>query len=259
MQHIRRHSQAGFTLVEMLVVAPIVILVIGGLIAAIVAMTGDVLANRNANLLAYDIQDALDRIESDVRLSGGFLSTNNFAPQSKQGLNNTTTKFTSPNALILNSYATTANPADSTRNIVHKQGINACDPSSEMLNDPLMFNIVYFVDSGNTLWRRIVMPKDYFDTTSKVCSKPWQLPSCSLIDNSDKYCQSQDSKLVDGVTNFELKYYGLPNYDVDNPANINYASAQVQVSITAKGSAAGREYTQSGTTRAVSVNNNFEP
>lgn len=70
--NLRRGSAHGFTIVELLVIAPIVILTITAFISVIVNMTGDVLASRSSNLVAYDIQDALSRIEEDVKLSSTF-------------------------------------------------------------------------------------------------------------------------------------------------------------------------------------------
>ena len=45
----RATKSFGFTVVELLVIAPIVILTIGAFVATIVNMTGEVLASRGAN------------------------------------------------------------------------------------------------------------------------------------------------------------------------------------------------------------------
>ena len=253
----------GFTLVELLVVAPIVILVIGGFIGAIIAMTGNVLATRSANQLAYNIQDALDRIESDVRISGGFLPTNNFNISNNQGVNNSNTKFDSSNpALILNSYATTSNPAASTRNIIYQNSPNACSSPAVNQNNPLMFNTVYFVDNNNTLWRRVVAPSNFLantfcDAMTHSNTSAWQKPSCSSI--AGLFCVSQDVRLVDGLTDtgFALSYYLPSNPGALSTTPPSVANSGVVVTITAAGSAAGRKFTGSGTVRATSPNNNF--
>ena len=80
-----RYSR-GFTLVEMAVIAPIVVLLIGAFIALIVNLTGNVMSARGKNVLVYDTQDALSRIEDDVKLSSTFLAVNNIDLSStKQG------------------------------------------------------------------------------------------------------------------------------------------------------------------------------
>lgn len=251
----------GFTLVELLVVAPIVILVIGGFIGAIIAMTGNVLATRSDNQLAYDIQDALDRIESDVRISGGFLPTNNVTISNNQGKGDTSTEFAyNDPALILNSYATTSNPASSTRNIVYQNLPNSCGSGTANQNNPLMFNTVYFLDNSNTLWRRIVAPSNFLANTfcnamTLSTTSAWQKPSCSTIAGS--FCVSKDVRLVDGVTAFTISYYlpSAPGTLLTAPPSV--ANSGVVVTITAAGSAAGRNFTESRTVRATSPNNNF--
>ena len=75
MSYSKTASQPGFTLVEMLVVAPIVILVVGGIVALLIALVGDVLIARERNSMAYNTQDALNLIEQDVRLSSNIQAT----------------------------------------------------------------------------------------------------------------------------------------------------------------------------------------
>lgn len=239
----RRNNCSGFTIVELLVVAPIVILVIGGFIGAIIAMTGNVLVTRSANQLVYNIQDALDRIESDVRISGGFLTAS--------------TGFSYDNpSLILNSYATTNNPASSALNIVyHSSSTGSCSSPT----NPLMLNTVYFV-SDNKLWRRIVVPDDFSagifcDAKTNSVTSVWQKPSCAAIT-----CVSKDMLLVDEATSLtiEIKYYSPsePNTFLTTPPSD--ANSGVVVTITANGNAAGRTFTESGTIRATSPNNYFD-
>ena len=107
---LRNKANNGFTVVEMLVVAPIVILFIGAFISAIVSMTGQVLISRASNSLMYNIQDALNRIEQDTKISNKLLATNDITGlTSPQGYNDDTTPFenaspTSGNAIILEQF-----------------------------------------------------------------------------------------------------------------------------------------------------------
>lgn len=265
----------GFSLVEMLIVAPIVILMIGIFVSAIVAMTGDILSTRSANSLSYNVQFALDTIATDVKLSGGFLATNNIALSSPQGYNNDTTNFHNADAtngtmLILNTYATTSNPLDSTQNLFYMSGQpNACNSAQLSQNPPVMFNVVYFV-RNNTLWRRVIAPANY---TTVGCAggsigSPWQQPSCATI--SGFMCKALDQRLVDGIETggFSVNYYTTntsttPNTiasDNSKSDAVRFAALQttstVSVTINASVTAAGRVTTQSGTIREVSPNNN---
>jgi type II secretory pathway pseudopilin PulG len=278
--HIRKH---GFTIVEMLIVAPIVILVIGVFVTAVVNMTGDVLATRSANALSYSIQDALNRIEQDVDLSGGYLATNNITLAPPQGYNGDATHpsdvtnfhnadATNGTMLILNTYATTSNPLTSTRSLVYASGRpNACGSTSINQNPPVMMNVIYFVKNG-TLWRRVVAPS-FYATVGCIggsVGAPWQQPSCAP-GASGTICKTQDMRLVDGIASggFSVSYYPSPSSTTANITASDSGSADgvrqtalqanntVGVTISAASTVAGRSISQSGTMRTVSPNNNI--
>lgn len=264
----------GFTVVEILVIAPIVILVIGAFIVAIVAMTGDVLASRASNKLVYDTQTALSTIEQDVKVSGAFLATNNITIQSPQGDGDGIIPFknaksgTNGNSLILNAYATTTNPLNSIRNLYYKP-VTPGDCTIRQTS-PVMINIIYFVKS-NTLWRRVIMPVDY----SSGCngdnpSPPWQQPTCSIQTGSDP-CITSDTKLVDNLSNngFVINYLSSPNSSTAISTasdsglsdylrqNAMASATTVEIIINTSMTAAGRDITQTGTVKSTSPNNNI--
>ena len=253
-------QQKGFTLVEMLVVAPIVILAIGAFLTAIISMTGEVLASRASNSLSFNVQDALNRIEQDVKLSNSFLATNNIPLDSStnavttnhyQGYNDDTTAFTSiggtsGTSLILSMVATTTNPISTSSSYVYlKNKPNDC--SNPQGNIPFTYNIVYYV-KNNTLYRRVIMPNNYADTTSNVCAVPWQQPSCSpsymAAQSGSVFCKTSDVTLVSGIsaTGFTLQYF-----NGENTSSIN-APASTITDNTIRGTAL-----QSATTVGVSL------
>jgi hypothetical protein len=85
-------------------------------------MTGSVLVSRGANAISYSINDALTRIDQDVKASAGFLSANNITLSTGQGFDDNTGIFQNATIangtmIILNSYATDQNPLTPTRNI----------------------------------------------------------------------------------------------------------------------------------------------
>jgi hypothetical protein len=264
-------SSQGFTIVEMLVVAPIVILLIGAFITAIVNMTGDVLASRGASTLAYDIQDTLNRIEDDVKLSTTFLDSNNINLTSPQGFGNDTTGFTNVDAakgdmLVLNVLATNATPLASSTGLIYLTNQpNACSDVLVSQNTPMTMNIIYFIKDG-TLWRRTVAASTY---ASAGCTLPYQQPSCNPTymaanPGSSTFCKTQDIRLLDGVNPGDLTilYFNSSSSTVANtvasdvtalPAT-RYAALQslttVSVSLNITKSAGGRQISQSGTLRA---------
>jgi len=268
-----RNVKHGFTLVEMLIIAPIVILVIGVFFSAIISMTGGVLAARGTNSLAYNIQDALNRIDTDVKSSGGYLATNSITLTSPQGYNNDTTNFhnadpTSGTMLILNTYATTANPLSSTRSYVYTANQpNACNSSLISQNPPVMMNIVYFIKTVNgisSLWRRVLAPSNY---TTVGCvngsiAPPWQQPTCAT-GYAAGFCMTNDQELVDGVqaSGFTVNYYtsASPTTPIANASNNTPSDStrqtalqtanSINATIQATQTIAGHSISQSGTIR----------
>lgn len=271
--------QSGFTLVEMLVVAPIVILAIGAFLTVIISMTGEVISSRASNTLTFNVQDALARIEEDTKLSAGFLATNSvpITAGSGQGYNNDATNFTnvggtSGTNLILNMVATTGNPlSTSSQYIFLKDQPNAC--ASAQNNIPLTYNIVYFV-RDNSLWRRVIMPAQYADTVNYACAAAWQQPSCNPTwlegQGGTPFCRTNDVRLVDGVTasDFSVSYFtgsGETGANAtasnagasitDRTAALN-ASTTVDVTINANQTAAGRDIAQSASVRTSRLDTN---
>lgn len=270
MMRINRDSR-GFTLIEMLVIAPIVILAIGAFLAVIISMTGEVIATRASNTMVYNVQDALDRIEEDVKQAAGFLPTNlGLVANSAQGYNDDTTSFTnvggtSGTSLILSMVATQQNPLETDYNYVYlrDQPDPCADPYS---NTPLVYNIVYFV-KNDTLWRRTIMPENYNNTTSTVCATPWQQPSCSpsymKATASPPFCRTSDIKLVEGVAagNFSIDYFvnsaaSSPNATATSTSATQSARASalaeatsIRVTIEANQQAGGRDISNTSSVR----------
>lgn len=269
--NIRTRLKRGFTIVELLVVAPIVILTIGAFVTVIVNMTGDVLASRATNVLTYNIQDALNRIEEDVKLSTSFIAGNNVSLESPQGFDNATANFrnndtTYGNMLILNTLATTGNPISTTSGLVYLDDQpNNCTDAQVNQNKPLTINVVYFIKDG-TLWRRTIMPLNY---TTAGCTVPWQQPSCNPS-VSNAFCKAEDVRLVDNITtnDFKIEYFNTANSLLaDTVANDTTKTVTerntalqslttVSASITVNTTAAGRAISQSGTIRATKLDVN---
>lgn len=270
------HSeQKGFTLIEMLVVAPIVILAIGAFLTVIISMTGEVLSSRASNTLSYDIQDALTRIDQDVKLSSTFLAQNSITLNAteQQGYNNDATNFTnidgtSGTSLILNSVVTNDNPTSASAGVVYLANQpNACASSDVKLNKPLTMNIVYFV-KDNALWRRTIMPSN-LPSAPVTCSSPWQQASCATGYTPGNLCKTNDVKLVDGVTNntFSISYFSNPSSTTPNTVVSTDPSAEVRnaaftaiptvnVSISSSQTVAGRTIERSASIRSTRLESN---
>ena len=262
-----KNSKAGFTLVEMMIIAPIVILVIGTIVYSIVQLTGDAIAARSSAILIGTVQTALDRIEADTELSGAFLAKNNMTLSTPQGYNNGVQNFTSVSdngsMLILNTFVTDSNPATPSRGLVYLANQPySCTDDKLAQNQVMTMNTVYFtkVDPAtqlNELWRRTLAVYNY---GTKDCAgvTPWQRPSCSP-GTTGSLCTTQDDKLVSGVTDFSVQYYNLASDTTEavnsqSPVDATRQTAldsvtAVKITLKASVTSAGREIVQQGVVR----------
>lgn len=209
------HKQSGFTLVEMLVVAPLVVLVIGTIVGFLVSLVGNVLISNARSQAQYATQDALDQIEQDAFWSGSFYST--FTAPSPQGENDATQPFTSTSGsgtdLIFHQVGVTTRPTDPARSpVFFANRPAACGSGSVQTNETLFVKTIYFVKAGS-LYRRVVVPPNNQNVTpdaQTTCAAPWQRNSCTSIGLAAQ-CISKDSKLVDNVSAFSVTYYNKNN------------------------------------------------
>lgn len=247
----------GFTLVEMLVIAPILILAIGGFIVVLISMVGDALKSRDNNALVYNTQASLDRIEQDIRLGVQFGTTTGTLP-SPQGSDSNftgTAAFTSTaGALIISSLSTDRNPGDGAREIVYYENQpNACG-ANQNYNTPFISTVVYYV-YNNALYRRVLVPT-YTLTTGQlntVCDAPWQQNSCSPGYVSAQ-CQTQDAKLMDDVSSLSVAYYSSPSSSTDLGAANATAAVTVGVTINSTKTSAGQPISNTAAVRATKIN-----
>ena len=270
------NKKSGFTLVEMLVVAPIVILAIGSFVGVIINLTGEVLSSRASNTLTYNIQDALDRVEEDITRSNSFLSINSIAftaanPQG-YGAVGSTENFLSKNAtngdsLILSALVTDGNPlAATTRTVYLANQPNPCTTYERYVsNTPMTLNIIYFVDSQGTLWRRTVMPADYSNAAIRCGNAPWQQPSCQT-DYSSAFCKTNDIKLVDkvGTSGFSIEYYPSASSTLASTSAVSTDATiratalatmrSAKVTISVSDTIAGRDISRSASVRVTQLN-----
>lgn len=242
----------GFTLVEILIVAPVVIITITIFISVIVTMTGDVLRTKASTDIVHATQAALAQIEDDARLSTEFVASS-YSTNSPQGMTSTSgvdnydtggaviLTSDSPARLILRTLTTTQNPSLSTRTLSYASA-NSCGTITTV---PYAADIVYFLkknaDNTQSLWRRVVFGTNASAGTG--CPTPWQLPSCSPGYTNTTNCKTEDAKLLDNVSALTVTYYlntGAPS------ATTSSAMVAVKVTLGTTNTIAGRTSTNSG-------------
>lgn len=284
MSHSAKTSR-GFTLVEILVVAPIIILSIGAFIALVVTLTGNTLASRGSSMMQYQIQDALDDIENDIRRSAGILAVNDIPLSASNRLGYVTdpyasssgsvTNFTnidrsqsggSTAALVLKQFATSRNPAMAADSSIKylADTPNPCTGDFKK-NTPVYVNTIYFV-SGNILWKRTLTYPDL--GSANYCQNGmWHRSSCSP-GASATGCVIKDTKLVENINpaDFSVRYFNAANSAAPNTQAVNqsasdaYRNSQLEnittaeVTIKSTRTIAGREVSKQGTIRATRLN-----
>lgn len=243
----------GFTLVEVLVISPIIILFIGMFISLLVSLTGESLVVRERNVAIYDTQEAVDTIQESVSKGIGFLTRTEVlqSPQGSSDVGNeafTYETYNSPDTLIVKLAATNKSPTDPTRSLVYK-GAGACDSKN-----PIYFYYeIYMVRrdletadaEDNALFKRTILP------SGAACSTVWQRGSCraeSMTTSNRSLCQRKDEKLVGGISDFQVDFFK------GTTAVVPEEATDVNTSINISKSIAGSEITYGSTSRAQSTN-----
>lgn len=248
------NKQAGFTLIEMLVVVPMVMLIVTIIIGFMVTLTGDALRSRERTNLVYEVHTALDRIEQDARISTGFVASRLVDSPQGPGSAGATGTFsaasTPQNTLIMTQNATTKSPVDATRALVHKNAPNGCGPGEgKEYNPTLKVTVVYLVQD-NTLWRRTIVP-----STGDTCDWPWQLNSCPQGFQSMTICRTSDEELLTGVTELRASYFDTPSAaDGEASSTPNQDSMTLTVKLGASSLIAGDTISYSSSVRATRLN-----
>ena len=226
----------GFTLVEMLVIAPIVLLVTAALIGFMISLVGSVMVSNARTQSLYDIQDSLNQIEQDAFFSVGFLD-NSGPVTSPQGVNNDTTAFTSggattSNTIIFSQPGTDKNPADASQQLVYHPIPVSC-VGQVQINMVLYTKTIYFLKSG-VLYRRVIVPSD----ATTACSTPWQRNTCTTINQGgNPLCVAKDAKLLTNVSAFSVTYFNKanPGTTITDPTQADSLKVSITTSTTAAG------------------------
>ena len=207
------NAQAGFTLVEMLVAAPLFIIFIGVMIGLVTNLTRDAALAGARNELTYQAQSALETIEAQSRFEIDEIGLRDVtwrtdvasalnADQLKNVPGMTSTKATSNlTTLLIKTATTTMNPSDPNRQIV--QICPLYTPSGAPAGTLPAYNFYYVKDGG--LYRRVIIEAL---TRCGVGVTTWQRNSCPEGSVSTS-CQSSDDRLTSEDTNvrkFQVSY-----------------------------------------------------
>jgi len=250
-------NSPAFTLVELMVAIPMVIVVIGIIVGLMIALVGNVISSNSKNQMIYDVQTALNQIEQDAFLSTSFVDTYSApTPQMKSdssGIYDATPAAGTMPDIVFNQLGTTKNPMDPTRAVSYYARPNPCS-GEQAANDPFFIKVVYFVKAG-TLYKRTIVPLNNTNATpdgDTVCAKPWQRGSCTAGYAANPRCQTKDTKMIDGVDSINVTYFNKQSPTV--PLADAGVADSIRITISLKRNASGDTYSHTGSLSATRTN-----
>lgn len=269
-----RNKSAGFTLIEIGIIVPILIVMVLIIFDALMSMIrASTLETAKINV-TYDRQIAMSNIESDLVLASLYLATaDTIYPDPYDPDSGWSYEGSGQNerVLIARMYATTLNPLDPNRRPAFQndnEPSNAACTSANLFSNPVQeYNVIYFVSDGNLFRRRLI------DTTNTLCSPgQYQKLSCPSqedlsaqgLGTRDSTCSADDELIASDVSAFNIQYYGsktsntpLSVYSGDtaeNRAELVTTAADAEVSLTLSRKIGGNTVSSSSTLRFSKLN-----
>lgn len=255
--------QHGFTLVEMLVVAPLIVITIAVIVGFLLGLVGDSIIANTRTQAIYDVQTALTQIERDGYLGTQFMSS--YVPNSPQGKDDLVGPFaTKPDGtgdIIINQFGTSSDPTDPARSVVYYANQPQACTGQYRGNKPFFIKVIYFLktesDSSQSLYRRMIVPLNNQSLGSPnsdtTCVAPWQRGSCKVQNLSDPRCQAKDTRLLSNITAFTTTYYNKAAPSL--PLADSTTADSLRVTITVSNSVAGKTVTQTASVVSSRTNN----
>lgn len=200
----------GFTLVELLVVSPIIMIVTVAIVTFIFNQYGQ-LVKQNAQLnMQVESQNILFGLQDDLWYANQFASvingnlTDAYAPAGGW------TSGTTPPTLIVSTAALTTNRRSVDRQLVYINQSTCTPPDGGGVNDILYDNIIYFMIGTNLYKRTLSAP-----VGMSLCGIPYEKQTCPAT-SATEACPA-DSLLSDHVSSFNITYYTADNTVTSTP------------------------------------------
>jgi type II secretory pathway pseudopilin PulG len=257
----------GFTLVEVGIIMPMLIVIVIGLFGVLFAMIHSSAIEKVNIAITYDAQKVLTAFEGDASLTSAFLPTSDttvadpYKPTTNGNqwsyLGDATTSAT--RVLMMRVYNTSTNPYSTTRTPSYLSALG-CTESTIYLNSVLQYDVIYFV-SGSNLYRRTDI-----DTTQATCLTPYQKQSCPSLDtlglsSRDAACVVDDELIAKDVTAFSVDYFAsdsetvpLDVYSTGADPDLVTTATTVVITTTITRKAYGDNLTGSSTIRVSRLN-----
>lgn len=216
-----KSSQRGFTLIEVLVVAPLMMMTIIIMMTYLFNLFGQLTQEGASLRMTTDAQLITLALQDDIYFANAFVSTINSGLSDTHSPDGGWQYNTNPETLIISTPALTKNNRDSERQPVYIN-TEGCEPENISDNGFLYNNIIVFV-SGTKLYKRtITAPSDM-----ATCGSSYDKQTCPE-DQSSTTCP-KDILLSDKLNSFQVSYFDSSNAEVATPEQAQLIKVEVQL------------------------------
>lgn len=222
----RKNLQAGFTIVELLVICPIVMAVIAFMMSYLFRQFGELTKTTTQVNLQVTAQAAIFNLQDDVFFANAFVSdlnnglTDTYAPSGGWVASSNPLRF------IISTPAMTASHRSASRQTVYINTLGCSPQSLKEQNDALYDNIIIFA-SGTNLYKRIVTAP----STMSTCGTSFRKQTCPAA-NATSSCPA-DILLTDRLSSMVITYKNSSGATVTTPEQASLVKIDLTLSDTA--------------------------
>lgn len=204
------HRESGFTLVEILVISPVVMVTVILAMGYLFNQYGELTKQGTQIGLKTEAQNISFSMQDDVFFSSSFVSDKNSNLVDTYQPSGGWQSNTNPPTLILSTTALTKSRRSAARSPVYINTLGCSPEETKVQNDELQNNIIYFV-SGTNLYKRVLTAPSSMST----CGTSYQKQNCPAA-HATPSCP-QDVLLTSKLNSFAVTYYDTNNSVTTTP------------------------------------------
>lgn len=235
--------KAGFTLVELLVISPIIMVTVIAGVTFMFNQYGRIVQQDGQLNLQLEAQNILFGLQDDIWYANLFTSDKNDNLVDSYQPAGGWTSGTTPPTLIISLPALTKNQRDPLRQPVYINESTCTPPDGNGDNSVLYNNVIYFISGTNLYKRTITAP-----SSLATCGTSYDKQSCPAA-NATATCPA-DRRLSDHIGSFAVTYYDTGNNVTTTPEN----AESVQVNMTLQDTAFAENITATSSLRLRKLN-----
>lgn len=214
----RVKTQSGFTILEVVIITPILMVTVIGLLSFLFTMYSSFIQKNEVASMQVAAQAVVFNMQEDMLNTTAFSSTTNSNASDSHRPVAGWQHATDPPTLILSSASYTGPRQDTSRQQVYMRpgGPNTCTPfvsQSTMETYPKAYNNIIYYVKDNTLYKRILTPN------SPTCGTGYQVQSCPSA-SANATCPA-DKVMATDVSDFDVTYLREDNSTTTVPEQAN--------------------------------------